>query len=86
MKAAEQGHANAAYNVGVSFASGTGTAQDLREAYFWILIAAALGQPNAPNARDQIGARLSEAERAEVLDKARKWQPTVTPSPLMRPG
>ena len=46
-KAAEQGHADAQYNLGVMYAYGDGVPEDNIQAYAWISLASAQGMENA---------------------------------------
>jgi TPR repeat protein len=46
-KAAEQGHAEAQYNLGVNYGKGQGVPQDYSEAVKWLRMAAEQGDPDA---------------------------------------
>jgi hypothetical protein len=56
LKAAEQGHPNAQYNLGVIYAKGRGIKPDIEEAKKWYRKAAEQGDENAQTALDRLGA------------------------------
>jgi TPR repeat protein len=53
--AADRGHANAQYNLGVCYANGTGVTKDEREAIHWYRLAADQGSEDARRAIEKIG-------------------------------
>ena len=56
-KAAEAGHADAQFNLGVMYWNGTGVAENDATAIEYFKMAAALGQEDAQNALVQLGIR-----------------------------
>ena len=80
-KAAEQGLAEAQYNLGVMYANGDGVAQDYAAAHMWFNLAAANRNRNAVKARDIVAAQLTPAQIAEAQKLAREWKPTSTSAP-----
>ena len=68
-RAAARGNARARYSLGVMHASGRGVPVNLPEAYLWVSLAAAQGHEAAVEARERIGAALSETERAAVAQR-----------------
>jgi S1-C subfamily serine protease len=81
--AADQGIAEAQYALGVMYGEGRGVRRDEVLAYVWFNLAAA-GAPHggklredAIAGRDEVAKRLSQAERAQGQELARKWQPRL---------
>jgi uncharacterized protein len=69
---ANAGDASAAYDLGVSFSTGTaGAAYDLIEAHKWFNLAAAWGNSAAPEARAEIAEDLTAREIATAQRAAR---------------
>jgi TPR repeat protein len=69
-KAAEQNYAPAQFNLAQMYAEGSSTfAQNLAEAYFWLQLAGAGGDPNALKELNKIEGQLSATEkrRADLL-------------------
>jgi len=56
--------------------------KDPVEAFFWMSLAATGGHRQAPKARDQFRAELTDEERTEVERRLAQWQPTVAPVDL----
>ncbi|CAK0744461.1 conserved hypothetical protein [Gammaproteobacteria bacterium] len=54
LKAAEQGDADAQFNLGIMYAEGRGVAQDIREAALWLRKAAEQGDEDAEIYLDQL--------------------------------
>jgi len=77
-KYAEQGDANAQYNLGLDSSTGRGVPQDYVEAYFWFDLAAA-GKPQADltklavEAREEAASHLSPADLSRAQERVRKW-------------
>jgi len=67
-RAAEAGFAPAALGLGVLYVRGIGVPQDFGEAYRHLAFAAAAGESGAADLRDQVLARMSERQRASVLE------------------
>jgi TPR repeat protein len=60
-KAAEQGLAEAQYNLGLMYDNGRGVPQNYEKAYAWLSVAAAHGDNEATKCRDQVATHLSPA-------------------------
>lgn len=71
--AAEQGYADAQYNLGYCYATGEGVSQDYSQAYFWFLIAADNGIEDAIANRDLAAELLSASQQTEIQTKAAEW-------------
>ena len=63
-RAAEQGDAQAQYELGVMYANGQGVPQDYISAHMWLNLAAASGHEDARGLRDEV---------AEAQARAREW-------------
>ena len=78
---AEQGNANAQYNLGTFYDNGLGVPQDKVRAYMWFSLSAAQGREGAAAFRDLIARRMTPAQIAEAQKLAREWKPnTQSPS------
>jgi hypothetical protein len=78
---AEQGDANAQYNLGVFYDNGLGVPQDKVRAYMWFNLSAAQGREGAAAFRDLIARRMTSAQIAEAQKFAHEWKPnTQSPS------
>jgi TPR repeat protein len=78
---AEQGDANAQYNLGVFYDNGLGVPQDKVRAYMWFNLSAAQGREGAAAIRDLIARRMTPAQIAEAQKLAREWKSnTQSPS------
>ena len=78
---AEQGNANAQYNLGIFYDNGLGVPQDKVRAYMWFSLSAAQGREGAAAFRDLIARRMTPAQIAEAQKLAREWKPnTQSPS------
>ena len=76
---AEQGDANAQYNLGVFYDNGLGVPQV--RAYMWFNLSAAQGREGAAAFRDLIARRMTPAQIAEAQKLAREWKSnTQSPS------
>ena len=76
--AAEQGNANAQYNLGSSYYIGQGVPQDYAQAYFWLALAApgrieGRKQDELRKDVDDAAAHLTRAELSQVRERVRKW-------------
>ena len=69
--AAEQGHADAQFNLGFSFAIGRGVLKNAVIAYMWLTVADANGGANAREARDLLGRDMTRAEISRAPELAR---------------
>ena len=81
-KAAEQGDANAQFNLGLMYAKGQGVPQDYAAAHKWLNLAASRFpasevelRNNAVKARKAIAKRMTPAQIAEAQRLAREWKP-----------
>ena len=70
-QAAEQGNADAQFNLGVMYANGRGVLKDATLAHMWLNIAGANGSEIAREWRDTISDSVSPAERALACHSAR---------------
>ena len=78
---AEQGNANAQYNLGTFYDNGLGVPLDKVRAYMWFSLSAAQGREGAAAFRDLIARRMTPAQIAEAQKLAREWKPnTQSPS------
>ncbi len=73
LKAAEQGHEAARYNLGVLYHNGQGVPQDYSMAYVWYDIAAAQGEADAEKNRDAVAAQLDPASLAEAQKLSKEY-------------
>ena len=71
-KAAEQGHARAQNNLGVSYENGEGVPQDDVYAHLWYNIAGANGDPTGRKYRDEVAKRMTPDQIAEAQRVARE--------------
>ncbi len=76
---AEQGDANAQYNLGVFYDNGLGVPQDKVRAYMWFNLSASQGREGAAAFRDLIARRMTPAQIAEAQKLAREWKPNTQP-------
>ena len=74
---AEQGDANAQYNLGVFYDNGLDVPQDRVSAYMWFSLSAAQGKEGAATFRDLIARLMTPAQIAEAQKLAREWKPTT---------
>lgn len=74
MKAANQGHAQAMDNLGVSYGDGRGITQDWVECYKWITLAARRGDSQAIKDLDYAKARMTDEQIKKATELADKWQ------------
>jgi uncharacterized protein len=73
---AEQGDANAQYNLGVLYDNGLGVPQDRVRAYMWLNLAAMQGRESAATIRDLVARLMTPAQISEAQKLAREWNPT----------
>jgi uncharacterized protein len=80
-KAADQGYADADYNIGFMYATGQGVPQDYVQAYQWFETAAARyarseteSRARAVKYRDLIAKRMTPAQIAEAEKLERDWK------------
>jgi len=73
---AEQGDANAQYNLGVVYDNGLGVPQDRVRAYMWLNLAAMQGRESAATIRDLVARLMTPVQISEAQKMAREWKPT----------
>jgi len=73
-KAADQGFANAQFNLGYMYANGRGVVKDEVEAYKWYLLAGAQGDEDAKKEIERIEGKLTPAQRAKGQKRAREFK------------
>ena len=69
--AAEQGLANAQFNLGVTYANGQGVLKDSVLAHMWLNIAGASGNEAAREPRDNLEDDMTRAEISRATELAR---------------
>ena len=76
-QAAESGFQRAQLHVGTMYEYGLGVAKDPTEAYFWYCLASegVWGNHEAVQARDRLGALLTNVQRASARSAAFYWRP-----------
>jgi TPR repeat protein len=72
---AEQGDANAQYNLGVFYDNGLGVPQDRIRAYMWLSLAAMQGRERAAAFRDLIARLMTPGQIAEAQKLVSEWKP-----------
>ncbi len=73
---AEQGDADAQFNLGVMYAEGRGVPKDYVQAYMWLSLAAAQGHEPARKARvKKLAKKMTLAQLDEAQWLAREWKP-----------
>ena len=80
---ADQGDAEAQFNLGVMYGTGRGVSQDYVEAHIWSNLAAAQSsgglRDQAVRNRDIFAELLTADQIAEAQRRAREWTPTPEP-------
>jgi len=71
---ASAGDASAQYALGQRYASGTGVARNLEEAYFWLVVAADAGITAAEEQRNTIGTTLRASQFVRVQRRISEWR------------
>src|SRR6516225_5945556 len=81
-RAADQGDAQAQYNLGLAYARGEGVTQNAVEAHMWFNLAAARFPANdtrnrtaAVKNRDTVAGEMSSEQLAEAQKREREWKP-----------
>jgi len=76
--AAEQGEAQAQYNLGVMYEGGSGVREDYTKAHMWLNLSGSRATGNlrvrAAAGRDTIALRMTRGQLAEARRMAREWQ------------
>jgi len=70
---AEQGNANAQYNLGGMYANGQGVPQDYVQAHKWFNLAATQGDKVAVKNRDIVAMNMTPADVSKAQKLAREW-------------
>ena len=78
-RAAEQGHAEAQFGLGLMYSTGKGVPQDYVAAHLFFNLAGAKGDEEARKARDVLAAKMTAAQIAEAPRRAREWKPKTSP-------
>ena len=79
-KAAEQGQAEAQYNLGFMYDQGEGVPEDDAKAYAWLSIVAAQGDESAKKNKDIVTERMTRAQIAEAQKLSREyWEDSIRP-------
>ena len=73
-KAADQGHADAQYNLGNKYGNGQGVAQDFVQAHKWFNLGATSGDADAVKNRDLVASKMTPAQIAEAQRLASAWR------------
>ena len=76
---ADQGDANAQFNLGVRYDNGEGVPRNYVNAYMWFNLAAAQGYQDAEKNRDLVKQRMTPAQIIEAQELARVWKSNSTP-------
>ena len=71
-KAAEQGFADAQYNLGVMYANGEGVPKDFVEAYAWLNISASMGLEVTRKNRDIIDNKMTTAQKRQAQERTKE--------------
>ena len=72
--AAEQGNAEAQYNLGVMYLEGLGVTQDSVEAYAWIRTAAAQGKRGTLEIRQTLLRGMTPSQEDRAIELAREYR------------
>ncbi len=71
---AEEGDADAQFNLGVMYGSGQGVPQDDVQAHMWANLAAAQGDETARKAVDMLAEKMTPPQLADAQRLAREWK------------
>jgi TPR repeat protein len=75
--AADQGFADAQYNIGIMYGNGEGVPQNNVQAWMWFDLAAEQGSEPAKKNRDVAASRMTSDQMAEAQRLAREWKPVA---------
>ena len=78
-RAADQGNAKAQYSLGLAYTLGRGVPKDDVLAYMWFSLAAAQGDNDAADMRDEDALGMKPDQIAEAQRLAREWKPKPQP-------
>lgn len=70
---AEQGDADAQFNLGLMYGAGKDVPQDCALAHMWLNIAAANGIKDAAEGRGRLASNMTPTQIAEAQKLAREW-------------
>lgn len=73
LDAAERGHVDALYNLGLLYSTGQGVPVDYVTAHKWFNLAAMKGNSQARECRAELALDMSPSEIAEAQRQAREW-------------
>jgi uncharacterized protein len=73
LKAAQQGHPDAQFNIGAIYARN----HQPEDAYFWLSVAAKNGDHEAQTLRDDLGAKMSPSQTADITRRVNSWRPAA---------
>ena len=76
--AANQGDAEAQFNLGVMFRDGVGVPQNYVQAHMWVNLAGAGGNSNGNKNRDMVAGEMTAAQIAEAQRLAAAWKAKPT--------
>ena len=80
-KGAEYGSPEGQFHLGQFYADGTGITRNYEEAYFWLTLSTNAGSKDAPLARDEVAAHLSEQQISDIQKRVADWKATKPQSP-----
>jgi len=73
--AAEQGHSEAQFALGLMYQRGQGVSRDRIQAHIWFNLAAMKGNADAVKQRDSLAVRMTSEQIAEAHRLAAEWKP-----------
>jgi TPR repeat protein len=71
---ADQGNADAQFNLGLMYRDGRGVPQDDAAAYMWLTLATAQGDKKAKEIRDNLAKRMTHGQIEEATLLVREWR------------
>ena len=74
---AEQGFADAQYNLGVMYEGGHGVPQDYVSAHMWMNLSGSNGYKDAVKNRNIVEEKMTPSQIEEAQRLARNWKPTT---------
>ena len=72
-EAASRGHMQAQADLGRMYSEGKGVEKDLRQAYYWLAVAAQQGDDTATNDLKRISESMTGEQIREADTQAREW-------------
>ena len=72
---AEQGHADAQFNLGVKYYEGQGVPQDYVSAHMWLNLSGSNGHKGAVEKRSIVEKKMSKQQIEKAQEMARNWKP-----------